>query len=387
MMSPVGTVTVATFNVENLFARPKAFATADWSVGRPILAAYEEFTDLAARESYTAADRSRMKELLEILGIYYRNAQGALRRRQSTDPPWAWLRQNRGTFDTEPADATQDVEIIAAGRADWIGWVELATRVADETGIAMTARVIRDVDADILAIVEAEDRPSLQRFNLEFLDGMYRHVMLVDGNDARGIDVGLLTKPGFEIRTIRSHVDLEDDVGQVFSRDCPVFRVMTPGGAIHLAVNHLKSQSGGGGAKRRRQAVAVRRIVDGLVDAGERVVVLGDLNEGQPDEDTPPENLAPLFDPTGPLRSCFDQPGFDVGPRPGTYASCGIRNRLDYILFSTTLARAFRSGTVHRAGLWGQRKTRPTAWETYPEMQAAIHQASDHAAVSVLLDL
>jgi hypothetical protein len=37
--------------------------------------------------------------------------------------------------------------------------------------------------------------------------GLYRHVMLVDGNDDRGIDVGIMTKPGFEIGDIRSHVE------------------------------------------------------------------------------------------------------------------------------------------------------------------------------------
>ncbi len=40
----------------------------------------------------------------------------------------------------------------------------------------MTAQVIRDLDAEILAIVEAEDRPSLVRFNTDLLGGMYRHV-------------------------------------------------------------------------------------------------------------------------------------------------------------------------------------------------------------------
>lgn len=378
---------MATFNVENLFARPKAFDSSDWSIGKPIVDAHHEFTALSAKASYSAADRQRMVELLEVLGIYYRNVHGALRRRLSADPPWAWLRKSRGSFDREPTDATRDVEIVAAGRGDWIGWVELATTVTNEIGVATTARVIRDLDADILAVVEAEDRPSLQRFNSEFLGSMYRHVMLVDGNDTRGIDVGLMTKPGFEIRAIRSHVDTVDHVGTVFSRDCPVYRVITPGGAIHIALNHFKSQSGGGGPKRQRQAAAVRRIVDELVDAGERVVVLGDFNEGQPDEQTPPVNLATLFDPAGPLRSCFDQPGFDAGPRPGTFDTCSIRNRLDYILYSHNLARAFRSGRVHRDGLWGKRVTRPTAWATYPEMQASVHQASDHAAVIVHFDL
>jgi len=42
-----------------------------------------------------------------------------------------------------------------------------------------------------LGLVEAEDRPSLLRFNRDLLGGLYRHVMLVDGNDDRGIDVAI----------------------------------------------------------------------------------------------------------------------------------------------------------------------------------------------------
>ena len=40
-----------------------------------------------------------------------------------------------------------------------------------------------------------------------------------------------------------------------------------------------------------------------------------------------------------------------------------------------------------RAGLWGDRVTRPTAWETYPEMTRSVEQASDHSAVFIELDI
>lgn len=381
-------VTVASFNVENLFARPRAFDPRDWSVGEPVLAAYRKFNALIARPVYSDADRTRMRDLLVELEVYFRNQHGAVRRRDSGTPRWAVLRKNRGSFDRQPGDATQDVQITATGRGDWIGWLELATETTDEIGTRMTARVIEDVNADILAIVEAEDRPSLVRFNTELLHGMYRHAMLVDGNDERGIDVGILTKPGYPIGSIRSHVDATDDVGVIFSRDCPDFEVHTPSGQVlHVLVNHFKSQSGGGGDKRRRQAEEVRRLVDELVGRGQHVVVLGDLNEGQPDELQPPPNLTALFAPDAPLTSCYELPGFDPGPRPGTFDSCGIRNRLDYILISDSLRPAVTGGTVHRHGLWGSRQTRPTAWPTYPEMTGAAHQASDHAAIVLHLDL
>jgi endonuclease/exonuclease/phosphatase family metal-dependent hydrolase len=343
---------VATFNVENLFARPKALDTLDWKVGRPILAAYQKVNVIMGKAAYSDPDRVAMRDLLVKLDVYYRNEHGAIRRRETRDPQWAWLRKNRGNFDRQPVDPTRDVEIVAVGRDDWIGWVELATETVDELSTRMTGRVITDVNADILAVIEVEDRPTLSRFNDEMLNGTYEHVRLIEGNDTRGIDVGLMTKPGFEVESMQTHVDLEDNVGRIFSRDCAHYAVRTPSGPVlHVLVNHFKSQSGGGGTQRQRQAAAVRSIATELVDAGESVVVLGDLNEGPETAGEPPTNLATLFDPAGPLRSCYDLPGFDVGPRLGTFDSCGLSNRLDYIFISADLPPRFRGGSVFRSGL------------------------------------
>lgn len=387
-MFSVSKVVVASYNVENLFARPKAFDATDPAAGEPVLAAYHEFNSLIARPHYGDTDRARMRELLVALDVYTVNNHGAVRRKQTATPRWAWLRKNRGSFDREPKDPTRDVEIIATGRADWIGWLELATEAVDEIGTRTTARVINEIDADVLAIIEAEDRPSLIRLNHELLGDRYAHVMLVDGNDDRGIDVGIMTKEGFEIESIRSNVDLKDAKGTVFSRDCAQYEIRTPSGEVlHVLVNHFKSQSGGGADKRRRQAKAVREIADQLVAAGKNVIVLGDLNEGQPSLTKPATNLRQLFDADGPLVSCYELPEFDPGSRPGTFDACGIRNRLDYVLVSRSLRPRFTRGHLFRKGLWGTRQTRPTAWETYPEMSNHDEQASDHAAIVVEFDL
>jgi len=380
-------VRIASFNVENLFARPKAFNTADWSVGRPALDAYREVNALFSNTTYSATDKQHIRDLLVVLDIYYVNSSGAIRRKRTQSPRWAWLRKNRGKFDRQPNDPTQSVEIIANGRDDWIGWVELAKEPTDETSTRMTARVIQDVNADIIGIVEAEDRPSLVRFNQELLGGLYRHVMLVDGNDERGIDVAIMTRNNFEIESIRSNVDTEDATGTIFSRDCPQYEVHTPNGTVvHVLMNHFKSQSGGGGAKRQRQAAQVRRIVDGLVALGQHVVVLGDLNEGPVAAGTQAVNLSALFDNNSPLVVCYSLPNFQVGNRPGTFDSCGWRKRLDYILISRSLL-PITGGSVFREGLWGTRVTRPTNWATYPDMTQSSEQASDHATVFVDLNI
>ena len=381
-------IRIASYNVENLFARPKALGVDDWDLGRPILVAYEQVNALMAESSYTPQIKQTLIDLLVQLDIYYLNAHGVARRRETQDPRWAWLRKNRGAFDREPQDETKGIEVVANGRSEWIGWVELQKETVDELATRMTARVIADVNADVLAVIEADDRPSLVRFNRELLGQQYGSAMLIDGNDDRGIDVGLLARAGFEIGAMRSNVNLTDAVGTVFSRDCAEYQVTTPSGVtLHVLVNHFKSQSGGGGAKRARQAAAVRRIAQALVDQGSHVVVLGDLNEGPAGEALPPANLATLFDAAGPLLSCHELSGFDLGPRPGTFDSCGLRNRLDYILISRSLQAAFAGGAVFRKGLWGTRKTRPDDWETYPQMQASHQSASDHAAVYVDLSL
>jgi endonuclease/exonuclease/phosphatase family metal-dependent hydrolase len=381
-------VRIAAFNVENLFVRPRALNTADWSEGSQALEAYKEVNAIMAKTTYSPTDKDQIRDLLVALDIYTVNDSGAIRRKETQAPRWAWLRKNRGTFDRQPNDSTQNVEIIAGGRTDWIGWVELAKESVNEIATRMTARVIKDVNADIIGIVEAEDRPSLVRFNKELLGGRYRHIMLVDGNDERGIDVGIMTGNNFEIKSIKSNVDTEDAVGTVFSRDCPQYEILTPTGTtVHVLVNHFKSQSGGGDQKRQRQAAEVRRIVDRLVVQGQHVVVLGDLNEGPAAVGSQAANLSELFDNNSPLVDCYTLQNFQVGNRPGTFDSCGLRNRFDYIMISQSLLPNFTGGGVFRDGLWGSRVTRPTDWSTYPEITKSSEQASDHGLVYVDLTI
>ena len=67
-------IRIAAYNVQNLFARPKAFDGTDWTIGEPILAAYREVNELFQNAIYDAANRTRMRELLLDLDIYSRNS-------------------------------------------------------------------------------------------------------------------------------------------------------------------------------------------------------------------------------------------------------------------------------------------------------------------------
>ena len=381
-------IKIASFNVENLFMRPKAFYMDTMAEGEQILDGYRAVNTLFNRTTYSAADKQQMVQLLLALDIYRRNGQGAIRKVITSTPKWAWMRKNRGAFDREPQDASKDVEIIATGRDDWIGWVELAVEPVNETATRMTAKVIKDIDADVIGIVESEDRPSLVRFNHDLMEDHYGHVMLVDGNDERGIDVGLFTRKTVDIERSARTWTRQTTSGWCSAATAPTTRCVRRAARSSTSYsNHFKSQSGGGGPKRKRQAAKVRDYVDALVAANEHVVVMGDFNEGPNGAGQQVGNLAKLFEPGSPLVSCYDVDGFDVGERPGTFDSCSITNRIDYILLSQSLASVCTGGGVFRRGLWGGRKTRPTAWETYTDMTNTAHGASDHAAVFVNLNI
>jgi hypothetical protein len=63
---------------------------------------------------------------------------------------------------------------------------------------------IQAMNLDVLAIQEVEDIEALRDFNREFLGNMYGNAVLVEGNDPRFIDVGVLSKSGFPIGAVTS---------------------------------------------------------------------------------------------------------------------------------------------------------------------------------------
>jgi endonuclease/exonuclease/phosphatase family metal-dependent hydrolase len=373
---------IGTFNVENLFERPRAMA-GPLTGGNAVLAAHARVNALLAEEQYGPGVRAEILQHLETLGLL-RSDAAAL----------AVLRQVRGRLvrrTGSQAAGTARTEVVATGRGDWVGWVDLVKDRVDELAMTHTARVVADVDADVLAVVEAESRVALKHFTdagVVTPSGrpVYPHVMVIDGNDDRGIDVGLLTTRPYRIGTVRSHVDDRDSRGRlVFGRDCPEYVVELPGGGtLTVLVNHFKSKGYGtqaeSDATRRRQATRTAAIYAGLRARGEEnVVVVGDLN------DTPSSTpLRPLLERTD-LRDVSEHPAFRGDGRPGTYGNGTASQKIDYVLLSPALFDRTVGGSVFRMGVWGG--TKGTLFPHYDTMTSATHAASDHAALYADVDL
>ena len=209
--------------------------------------------------------------------------------------------------------------------------------------------------------------------------------MLIDGNDDRGIDVGIMTRNDFTIEFMRSHVDDATAGKRIFSRDCAEYHIKTPSGQSSIVlVNHFKSKGFGSPAelnkKRKAQAERVKAIYDGLVqDGAKNIAVIGDLN------DTPASDpLKPLLQDTN-LKDIATHASFNDNGRPGTFGNSTATNKIDYILLSPALFQKVIGGEIFRMGIWGG--TNGTLFPHFPEITKAAEAASDHAAITAEINL
>jgi endonuclease/exonuclease/phosphatase family metal-dependent hydrolase len=365
---------LASFNLENLFSRVKALNLENSAERKKILTAYSRLNDRIQKPTYTAADKTAILNDLEILGLL-----------RSDESEFAFLRQNRKGFLKRPQNGP--TQVVATGRDSWVGWVELKKEAVSVVATRMTAQVIRDVNADVLAVIEAEDRIALLRFNQQLLkpvNSEYNCVMLIDGNDDRGIDVGLMTKSNIDIGAIISHVDDSIDGDRIFSRDCPEYSLEVNGQKLLILINHLKSKIGNptdSNARRKAQATRVREVYDKRRQEGvDLIAIVGDFND-TPDSDP----LSPLLGNGSDLRDISEHDTFEPDGRVGTFGNGTASQKFDYILLSPGLFANVTKGKYWRMGVWGG--VNGTLFPHYPEMENQAHAASDHVAVIAEIDI
>ncbi len=250
---------LATFNVENLFSRPLAMLNDDFSKGQPYLDAFHALNTIFVKAEYDDQDKQTILELMQKHGLNVARPKNE----------YLEFRKIRGNMLSR---SKGDVKVTARGRADWVGWIDLKRENIVDIAIANTVRVLAAVDADIFVLCEVEDRAGLERFSDSVLLPIlratgrepYRYSLIVDGNDKRGIDVGLLSRyPAAEIST---HIFDVRNGKRIFYRDCCEYFVSVPGipGRFVILANHFTSRGSDltGLEKRIHQSQRVTEIVD-----------------------------------------------------------------------------------------------------------------------------
>ncbi len=104
---------------------------------------------------------------------------------------------------------------------------------------------------DIACLQEIESLRVLRKFNHDYLGKIYPYLVLIDSHDPRLIDIGVLSK--HKIIDIGTHIDepYKDRSGYLFSRDCLEITFDVRGRPLTLFVNHLKSKYAKEGTQKR----------------------------------------------------------------------------------------------------------------------------------------
>lgn len=307
---------------------------------------------------------------------------------------------NRYAFLDTPWNQQNYEKLVQA-----LGVVSIASRRGDLVAEPITqiqrnntAQAILDSSPDILAVQEVENLYTLRIFNDSYLDDYFDKLILIDGNDPRGIDVGLMVKKGspVEIINVRTHMDEATDGGSVrrssilsqgyltegalFSRDCLEVDCLVNGKILTLLVNHFKAQDANDSSikKRTNQANKVKDLVNKAVGEGKYPIVLGDLNVDQNHPRTPGDLSINSLLTSPELKDPFPADTWTHYFVPQRTVS-----RLDYILPHKSLN--VDSINIVRKGL--TTKCRQYEGPRYATVGAEHTEASDHCPISITLDL
>lgn len=349
-------IRLASFNVENLFSRARILNFDDNNEAKPYLNTVEKLRRELSNKTYNE-DKileyyNEVKEFIEIVQV-----RGKLFNRAQT-------------------------KLRARGHDEWGGFIDFKRSKFSEMARSNTARVLRTVNADICCLIEVESRPVLRHFCVDRLPRTntfksYKHTMVIDGNDNRGIDVALASR--FKHRLLRSHIDDTDEKGKaIFSRDCLEIEVVHEDGfSIWLLLNHLKSKGYGSqasnDARRKSQAARIAQILKEYNLKKDYVVVCGDLN------DTPGSDpLKPLLSVSG----LTDVLALEFGDPADRWSYHYKKNeQIDYILISDALKKRFKGAGVERRGIFNIEKYTNGAVKPFDTVKKYSDSASDHCAV------
>jgi endonuclease/exonuclease/phosphatase family metal-dependent hydrolase len=213
-----------------------------------------------------------------------------------------------------------------------------------EDHVAVIAKVIKSLDPDVIMLQEVENLGVLADLDKE-LGGAYFARQLFEGNDPRGIDIGILSK--IKIDESKSHAAdrfnlLGTQTQYSYARDCLEAHLTVNGRHLALLGVHFRSKGGEVASddpdKRLAEAQHTRAIADEILakDPTAGVVVLGDFNDSTGSQ----AQKAVLAD---------KPPFVDVAttaPDPWSFVYQGEQALLDHMIASPVLAGVFVDGSV-----------------------------------------
>ncbi len=359
------TFKIATFNCENLFSRPKVLNRLEKKDGDAIMQKIDLFNDELQNDVYDAQ---------KIIDLYNKVS------------PYIDVIEVRNKLFSK--SKSKGLTVKAKGKKDFDYAIQYKRAKFTDDARKNTARVINTIGADIISLIEVEDKSLLDSFNSALITKPFAYSMLIDAFDPRGIDVALLSRLPFE--DIRTHMfEKPSPAGRsrIFSRDCLEIKIkMAENDFIYFFVNHFKSQGYGSQEDNDKKRLAqTQRVADIILKDRklnlqmDKVVVIGDFN-------APPNSptLAPLINING-LQDVLKLKILDEIKRVTYYYNKW--EQIDFILVSKPLQTKCIGAGVERKGIYDLAKhtkkfpeIKEDAWQEIQDKGPGA-SASDHGAV------
>jgi len=364
---------LATFNIQNLFHRDRSAVQKSYS--KCVSDWVTELDTLIRKKECSHTATERMRELFFLLGFD-----------KSYQTPYAVMRKRAGFLFLKGMDYSKELQ--SCELTDWNGWVALQTIPIGSIAIKNKARVIAEVDPDILLVQEIEDKASLSEFNMQLLPEFnckpFDQLFVIQGNDKTGKENAILTKNGYQILSVKSHQYDKDPNGELlFQTDFLEYEIQTPAkNKLYLLAVNLQHESNNkdlADLRRKKQAQHVAEVYNLLRSEGKKdVVIMGTLNAP-----SYCHSLAPLLVDTD-LKDITKHSRFNVDIDEGNDAAyfrlgayrMGVNiKQKDYLLLAPNLFSKATQGGLNRKAVWPEKKP---MWSTYSTMQNANEAASEH---------
>lgn len=367
---------IATFNIQNLFHRHKDLIR--MTASKCLFNWIDEMDQLIRKQKKDARDLARIKELSFLIGF------------ENLDKTsYAIMRKKGGElfFQGRPSS----LEMRANHLTDWRGWTEIKTHPIDPDATQNKARVIAEVNPDILLLQEVEDKSSLSQFNQDFFPAFdytpYRELLVLQGNDEKGQEVALMTRKDFHIQEVETFSNEFGNNGKLlFDKNLLKYRIKPPSEiVIWLLGMHLHPQ---GMDKefsdniRFKQATRVADLYEQLRNEGQdNIAVAGTFNAV-----SYCHSLSPLLQKTD-LKDISRHHLFKVAKDNGEdagYYRMGAYNRgvnikqMDYLLLSPTLFHKIKNCGMNRKAVWPEKRPQ---WKIYNTVNSSSAAASEHPVI------
>lgn len=359
---------LATFNIQNLFHRHSDLLEIEYGNKSEIWR--EEFEALMLKKTRTVLDYTRLRELANLL-----------RFDKPPYEPYLSMANIDGNLQVKPS--MKVMETKATYMTDWNGWTKLNTVPISKNSIKNKAKAILDVDPDIILLQQVENRKSLIQFHEIFFKknqkAVYEEIMHLQGNDGKGLGMGILLKGGYHIKSIKSFANERDENGSLlFDNGFQQYKIKTPENKTVFLLCCQLADHGISESHRKRQVMKIAKTYTDLRSKGyQHILVAGTLNAPSYSD-----SISAIFESD--LLDVVKHDSFKVMTDSGTDASYyrmgayrkGVNiKQKDYLLVSPAFHDKIDDCGMNRKAMWPLKKPE---WETYDTVENEKDAASDH---------